>query len=746
MKAQKDSGITVNLQLILQEVIFTLHTPSHRYYTWKREENIVRQSRSTSVNYGNEKRLKSITFNGGSVDFNVSNEQRKDPRNKKLESIIVKDKDGVQVKKVSFNYDYFISKATNTTVKEKSHYRLKLTGINIYGKTNANPLPYRFTYNEKNILPPYNQQYAGEGYAVTDYSHWGQDFWGYYNGVKTNKHMIGILPEDADERIVRNKANRNPSEEYTKACILERVDYPTGGYTLFEMEANKDENGKLYGGLRIAKMILKESETAPEIINSFSYEQMDKIYEPSPEYYYYRDYHRILDTEEKFIPNIYYSGNPIQPMGNYQGSPVTYKKVTKYESYDEGNTNGKMVYTYRGAVMPGKQNFYGRSPNIKYISRTPTSWLMGQPLKEEYFKEKNGFYIPVREVVNEYKEYPQLWYNSIIGSIPYFPIELNTSLRYFWYHYTLHPNGIHFGSTQHATDYFEIIWSYENTGSYKLVKTTDRTYNDSGIYTDQITEYAYDNIGENIPQNQKNLFLTKKTQANSNGHKYIELYKYPQNYLSTGIYNDMATNKNMLSSPIEIINYKNSIAAASELSRKKTNYSYFKTTKIYPSSYQTSILGQPDMTTEISFSSYDSYGNILQYTTIDNKNTVLLWSYNGQYPIAEIKGATYEQVRDALGGESEVQRISNSISLSVSDSTKISSLRHNPSLSNALVTTYTYKPLVGMSTATDARGVTTHYEYDSFGRLKDVYIEELDSFGRKVRRKAQSYDYHYQNQ
>ena len=42
------------------------------------------------------------------------------------------------------------------------------------------------------------------------------------------------------------------------------------------------------------------------------------------------------------------------------------------------------------------------------------------------------------------------------------------------------------------------------------------------------------------------------------------------------------------------------------------------------------------------------------------------------------------------------------------------------SLPNALVTTYTFKPLIGVSTITDSKGYTTYYNYDTFNRLQNV--------------------------
>jgi YD repeat-containing protein len=55
--------------------------------------------------------------------------------------------------------------------------------------------------------------------------------------------------------------------------------------------------------------------------------------------------------------------------------------------------------------------------------------------------------------------------------------------------------------------------------------------------------------------------------------------------------------------------------------------------------------------------------------------------------------------------------------------------------SDAQMITYTYDPLKGMTSSTDERGITTYYEYDSFGRLEAVKDQE--------RNIIKSYKYNY---
>ena len=64
-------------------------------------------------------------------------------------------------------------------------------------------------------------------------------------------------------------------------------------------------------------------------------------------------------------------------------------------------------------------------------------------------------------------------------------------------------------------------------------------------------------------------------------------------------------------------------------------------------------------------------------------------------------------------------------------------------LPDALITTYTYEPLVGITSQTDPLGIVTYYDYDNFGRLKEVYYYENNIISPANKRKVESYEYHY---
>jgi YD repeat-containing protein len=56
-------------------------------------------------------------------------------------------------------------------------------------------------------------------------------------------------------------------------------------------------------------------------------------------------------------------------------------------------------------------------------------------------------------------------------------------------------------------------------------------------------------------------------------------------------------------------------------------------------------------------------------------------------------------------------------------------------MKDAMITSYTHEPLVGMTSQTDPTGWVTYYIYDSFGRLQ--YIRNQEGYY------IDKYEYHY---
>lgn len=131
----------------------------------------------------------------------------------------------------------------------------------------------------------------------------------------------------------------------------------------------------------------------------------------------------------------------------------------------------------------------------------------------------------------------------------------------------------------------------------------------------------------------------------------------------------------------------------------------------------------------ISFDSYDNYGNITQQRKINDVNHCYFYGYNSQYPVAEIVGSSYNTAKQYIS-----QSILDNPTSDQQLRDELNKLRIN--LPNTLIKTYTYAPLLGMTSETDPGGKTTYYEYDSFGRLKLIRDED----GKILKQ----YDYQYQ--
>ena len=130
----------------------------------------------------------------------------------------------------------------------------------------------------------------------------------------------------------------------------------------------------------------------------------------------------------------------------------------------------------------------------------------------------------------------------------------------------------------------------------------------------------------------------------------------------------------------------------------------------------------------IIYNEYDSDGNILEVSKKDGTSIVYLYGYDNSLPIAKIENASFSDVPTSV--YTSIQNASNN-DTSVSTENTLRSVLANlrdpsscPDLTDAMITTFTYDPLVGVTSVTDPRGKTIYYNYDDYGRLQYVKDHE----------------------
>ncbi|WLD24302.1 hypothetical protein NU10_02560 [Flavobacterium dauae] len=120
----------------------------------------------------------------------------------------------------------------------------------------------------------------------------------------------------------------------------------------------------------------------------------------------------------------------------------------------------------------------------------------------------------------------------------------------------------------------------------------------------------------------------------------------------------------------------------------------------------------------------DNYGNVLEYKTKDGMVVSQVWGYNDSKLVAELKNVPYANITaNASSTLTAIKTHSAGATFNEANlATALNSLR--TAFTNAFVTTYTYIPLVGISTVTDANAQKETYQYDDFNRLYRVLNHE----------------------
>lgn len=271
---------------------------------------------------------------------------------------------------------------------------------------------------------------------------------------------------------------------------------------------------------------------------------------------------------------------------------------------------------------------------------------------------------------------------------------------------------------------------YTGFGTYVPFSRTDSTFTPAGNYMFRI-DYSYYNYNNHL------LLKTQKQYVNDNSTRETT-FKYPFNtngeftFGLTAAEQTMKStllSKNFLQQLEAVDSLKPSAGAGSLLGGQKYSYANYYTDNIHLA--QGRNYNSPTGYSEINLSAYDVLGNVTQKNKTGDVNEVYLWGYDKNYVVARVIGSTASAVAGMVV-DATIQ------SLTITDAamrTELNKIRTGLAGTSAQVYTYTYDPLVGMTSETDPAGRTTYYEYDSLGRLK--LIKDRDG---KI---TKQFDYQY---
>ncbi|WP_421762904.1 hypothetical protein [Ekhidna sp.] len=285
-------------------------------------------------------------------------------------------------------------------------------------------------------------------------------------------------------------------------------------------------------------------------------------------------------------------------------------------------------------------------------------------------------------------------------------------------------------------------------------------------------DYEYNNPTYNLP--------TRVITTNSDEEKIVKRTKFPQDYLNstsagTGSSISMQSLKDQnIFAPIEEQIWKGNdtdgyklidgtLSIYDEVSSSGPSNNLYKPIEVLRlevgdiENYNVTL---PDFNTHSGFDetnwlngnpyynynasvSLDYYhsGNLKEISRKDGVNVVYVWGYNKQYPIAKIENFKVSEITSSVQSwiNTAITASNNDDSSQDEDALRsaLSSLRNTTALNNAMVTTYTYDPLIGITSITDPNGYTTYYEYDELNRLIKTKDDDTNLF--------RQYKYNYGN-
>lgn len=453
------------------------------------------------------------------------------------------------------------------------------------------------------------------------------------------------------------------------------------------------------GGMRIKKIEDFTAENSIAKRREFKYVADDSI----------RTSGRILSTPYFISGNnngIVESSLSVVPLITTNSGNVNYNRVSEdVVDYTSSSRKLSTVSTFR--FYPIYTPIY-KNPMIPFIE----DWRYGQeestivPLKKGIAR---GFWDRFVEI--DYQD-PSTFHYALLPpttSLPYtFTLEENISALMYVIN-----GGQYTGKMFYELQYGQLLQTSEATKTF--IEDSQDDFIEQGIH------YNYNNDNYGQPSS-IDTYL-------EDGKKLRQKFYYPYDLIGVEPFAQTLLSNNRFATPMIEESYMVEGSQERLLSKSRTTYSA-SSGKILP---QTILMakGDNDLEPRVVYNNYDAHGNPIDVSIVGGAHTTYIWGYGGQHLVAKIEKLSHSQLPSQL--VSDIEGATNEATLLG----YLQQLRNLTIVQNSEVTTFTYVPLVGLSTITDPRGYRMNYFYDDFGRLK--YVKDMDG---NVLSENQ---YHYKN-
>jgi len=601
---------------------------------------------------------------------------------------------------------------------------------------------------------------------------YGRDYWGYansnvhYNMIPIDQ-VVEMTGNDATHhntynRTVGDPGRRNPDFLVKRIGMLSKLTYPTGGHSEFFYEPNlyrvPGTSASAEGpGLRISQV--RHSDAGGATINKhYSYGDGGDgvgwlLRKPAP--YDFQSSRFITFIPELWGTAVWYANNnpmyyiaggyryryrefysdPVPSIRPAYNIPVYYSDVTEYQRDEQGNNLGKTTYHFSvpDFNVERKEFYDSRTEDNYHFSKFVPQYYSKAHLNASsiysftdnayVLKKMSDYRYSTRRII----EMPQVAFyrrHNVLsermgGSVNYEEHFVETKTPYY--------------ANADGQLHYSFPWNTIAIRDYKLKS--------AGEVLDSLveTEYTQDGqISKSTSYQYESLHTNKASsirETDSKGGYALTKFSYPDDIATAqSLYGGNLSseefqavqqmkkgNGNFASVPVQTESYSSS-GMLRDLVR-----SNFKLVSTIPFLYKVSEKKNAADTLRKNYEvvSFDNRGNPLEVKGRENERKSYVWGYHGQFPVAIIDNASYSEVLNAIG-----QPVISSLDqVGVSQASvhaAMNTLRSHPNMNNAHVTSFSYEPLVGMTSQTDAKGMSTYYEYDTFGRLENVKDQNGD--------------------